>query len=57
VIVEVKAIDALTRAHQSQILNYLKTSSLYVGLLLNFGQPSLQVKRILNPSVKSVQIR
>jgi len=49
VIVEVKAIDALTRAHQAQLLNYLKASELPVGLLLNFGTPSLQMKRILNP--------
>ena len=57
VIIELKAIDTLTRAHQAQLLNYLKASDLPVGLLLNFGQPSLQVKRILNPSVKSVPIR
>lgn len=54
VIVEVKAIEALTRAHHSQLLNYLKASGLPVGLLLNFGTPSLQMKRVLGLSVKSV---
>ena len=57
VIVELKAIETLSRAHQAQLLNYLKASKLPVGLLLNFGTPSLQMKRILNPSVKSVKIR
>lgn len=55
IIVELKAIDTLTRAHHSQLLNYLKASKLPVGLLLNFGTPSLQMKRILGPSVKSAQ--
>ena len=55
VIVEVKAIDALARVHHAQLLNYLKASGLPVGLLLNFGTPSLQMKRILGPSVKSAK--
>ena len=37
VIVEVKAIDALTRVHQAQILTYLKLSKLRLGLLMNFN--------------------
>ena len=57
VIVELKAVETLARAHLSQLLNYLKASNLPVGLLLNFGQPSLQMKRIINPSAKSVLIR
>jgi GxxExxY protein len=37
VIVEVKAVDALTRVHQAQILTYLKLSRLRLGLLMNFN--------------------
>jgi GxxExxY protein len=37
VVVEVKAVDALTRVHEAQILTYLKLSGLGVGLLLNFN--------------------
>ncbi len=48
VIVELKAVDALTAAHRAQLLNYLKASRLPVGLLLNFGSPRLEVKRVLS---------
>ncbi len=47
VIVELKAVDTLLRAHGAQLLNYLRASGLPVGLLMNFGQPKLEFKRIL----------
>ena len=37
VLCEVKAVDALTTAHQAQLLNYLKATGVQIGLLLNFG--------------------
>ena len=37
VIVEVKAVDLLTRLHEAQLLTYLKLSGRKVGLLLNFN--------------------
>jgi GxxExxY protein len=37
IIVELKAIDRLSGTEEAQILNYLKTTRLRVGLLLNFG--------------------
>ena len=46
-IVEVKAVDTLTEAHKSQLLNYLSASGLRVGLLLNFGTPKLGYRRLL----------
>ncbi len=45
VIVELKALNALTTQHEAQLLNYLKATGLQVGLLLNFGTPRLQIKR------------
>ena len=44
VIVEVKAVAALERVHEVQLVNYLKATSLKVGLLINFGR-KVQVKR------------
>jgi len=44
-IVELKAIDLLTTAHEVQLVNYLAATSIDTGLLLNFGSSSLQVKR------------
>ena len=46
VIVELKAVAALEKAHERQLLNYLRATNLEVGLLLNFG-PTPQVRRLL----------
>jgi len=45
VVVEVKAVKALSGVDESQIINYLKASGSEVGLLLNFGSLSLQFRR------------
>jgi GxxExxY protein len=59
VIVEIKAQSELTDTHLAQALNYLETLNLEVGLLINFGSKSLEVKRLINnkqkPSFKSNQ--
>ncbi len=47
VLVELKAVKALDEIHMAQCMNYLKATGLSVCLLLNFGQPRLQVKRIV----------
>lgn len=47
VLVELKAVSELDDVHQAQVLNYLKAYRLEVGLLLNFGGKSLQVKRLV----------
>jgi GxxExxY protein len=46
VIVELKAGRALEPAHEAQLLNYLKASTIELGLLLNFG-PAPKVKRMI----------
>ena len=54
IIVELKALGALSGAEVAQVLNYLKVSGLPVGLLLNFGTPSLQYRRfVLSPASTS----
>ena len=47
VIVEVKAAKQLDSVHDAQLLNYLRATGLRVGLLLNFGRPKLQYKRLV----------
>ena len=42
---ELKAISGLTEVEEVQLLNYLKATKMRVGLLLNFGKKSLEVKR------------
>jgi GxxExxY protein len=46
--VETKALNGLDTAHESQLLNYLKATGFKLGLLINFGSPSLQYKRMAN---------
>ena len=48
VLVELKAIIRLEEVHLAQAKNYLEAFRLEVGLLLNFGAPSLEVKRLVN---------
>jgi GxxExxY protein len=47
VIVETKAIDGLTLIHKSQLLNYLKATGIKAGLLINFGNKSLEHSRMV----------
>ncbi|MBN2007575.1 MAG: GxxExxY protein [Anaerolineae bacterium] len=45
IIVEIKAIKKLGANEEAQLLNYLKATGLRIGLLLNFGAPSLEWNR------------
>jgi len=47
IILEIKALNRLTKEHEAQLLNYLNATKHKLGLLINFGQPSLAVKRII----------
>jgi GxxExxY protein len=45
VVVELKSVDELNSAHRAQLFNYLRLTKKPIGLLINFGQPSLQGER------------
>jgi len=47
IIVEFKALTRLSNVEEAQLLNYLKATGLKRGLLINFGAPSLQYKRLV----------
>lgn len=45
IIVELKAVQALVKEHEMQLVHYLTATHVATGLLLNFGSTSVQVKR------------
>lgn len=47
VLVELKAVKELDEIHMAQCLNYLRATGLHICLLLSFGKPKLQIKRIV----------
>jgi len=47
-VVELKAVSNLAGEHFAQTISYLKASGLPLALLLNFGAPSLQCRRLEN---------
>ena len=54
IIVEIKAIEKLHPEHTNQLINYLKSTKLEVGLLLNFGPEPEIVRKIFTNDRKSV---
>lgn len=50
VIVEIKAVDAISPVHQAQLLSYLRLTSLHAGLIINFNVKLLKhgIQRFLN---------
>lgn len=46
VVLEFKAVSALSKAHEVQLVNYLKATGIKVGLLINFGEKIKIVRRV-----------
>ena len=46
-LVEIKAVQKLDEIHKAQCLNYLNATGIHVCLLLNFGRPRLEIKRLV----------
>jgi GxxExxY protein len=53
VVVEVKAVEAVSPVHLAQVITYLKLTGCQIGLLINFNVPALRggVRRLLHPDV------
>jgi len=47
VLVELKAVSDLSDIHKAQMISYLRAATLRIGLLINFAQVKLQVKRVI----------
>lgn len=56
VLLELKAIDNLSNVHFAQLLNYLKSSGLNVGMAINFGNTKLQYRRFENRFEKTLDM-
>jgi GxxExxY protein len=48
VLVELKAVKNIENIHTAQCIHYLKATGLPLCLLINFGNPRVQIKRIVN---------
>jgi len=46
ILVELKALKALDEIHQAQCINYLRATGYRICLLINFGKPRIEVRRI-----------
>lgn len=51
VVIELKCCERLHNEHSAQVINYLKVSGLPLGLLINFGKPKIEYKRLHHPSL------
>jgi GxxExxY protein len=51
IIVEVKAVDKIISAHKAQVFNYLVALRLTTGLIINFGNPKVEVARLYNQNI------
>lgn len=47
VLIELKALSAIEEVHWAQTLNYLRAYRIEIGLLINFGEKSLNFKRFI----------
>jgi GxxExxY protein len=57
ILLELKAVSALAKEHQAQLINYLKATGMEVGMLINFGNPKLEYRRFENKFLKTNSIR
>lgn len=47
IVVELKKVSQIDAVHKAQVVSYLKATGLKLGLILNFGQERLEIKRVI----------
>jgi GxxExxY protein len=47
VLLEIKAARGIDMVHTAQCLNYLRATAIKLGLILNFGRPKVEIKRLI----------
>ncbi len=53
IIIELKAAESSSPGHESQLINYLKSTDLEVGILLNFGKTPQFKRKVLSNEYKN----
>ena len=56
IIVELKALSAITPDHKAQVINYLKAAHCELGILFNFGTSRLTYERIIRDPSRDVGV-
>ena len=54
VILELKSVESVSKAHKKQVLTYLKLTNMKLGFLLNFGEAMMRdgISRIINGTIE-----
>jgi GxxExxY protein len=55
IIVELKSVENLNKAHEVQLVNYLNGMKKDIGLLINFGPTGVEVKRKYRKNIEQDQ--
>ncbi len=48
IIIELKTVKCIDEIHKAQLMNYLKACRKRFGLIINFANPKIEIKRMLN---------
>jgi len=48
ILIEIKAVDFMPKEYEIQLLNYLKSTKLPLGFLINFGPKKVEIRRRIN---------
>lgn len=57
IILELKAHECIIEEHEAQLINYLKATTIEVGLLLNFGKKPEIKRKVFDNERKTLQQR